>query len=113
VALERFHDFFVAGSLASLLRARELHVFGDTISDAAQRVLAATIVLTLLTSALLVILCRTAPAAGPAPAHVRPTDLAAEITAVAAGLDALPPSPELRSAAARLRELAEHAAARH
>jgi hypothetical protein len=103
-----------------------LDAFGDTMSDPVQRVLAALIVLTLLTSALVAILRRTAPKprptarAAPAPAEVAfgiaasrtpATDLSVEIAAVAASLEALPPSPELRSAAARLRQLAEHAAA--
>lgn len=100
-----------------------LEVFDDAASDPMQRVLAATIILTLLSSALVVILRRMAPniagATTPSPAAeafgtVRArgpvVDLPAEITAVAARLDALPPSPEIRSAVARLRELAEHAA---
>jgi cytochrome c biogenesis protein CcdA len=99
-----------------------LEVFEDAASDPMQRVLAATVILTLLSSALVVILRRmtptTAGGTSPSPAAdafgaARPrgpgVDLPAEIAAVAARLDALPPSPEIRSAVMRLRELAEHA----
>jgi hypothetical protein len=96
-----------------------LEVFDDAASDPMQRVLAATVVLTLLSSALVVIL-RRLPAPSPVPSAQgafgtvptlrRATGLSAEIAAVAADLDALPASPEIRSAAARLRELATQAA---
>ena len=95
-----------------------LGVFDDAASDPMQRVLAATVVLTLLSSALVVIL-RRLPPPDPVPTAEgafgrlhpprRAPDLSAEIAAVAADLEALPASPEIRSAAARLRELAERA----
>ena len=96
-----------------------LEVFDDAAGDPVQRVLAATVVLTLLSSALVVIL-RRLPPPSPVPSaqgafgtlHTsrRAADLSAGIAAVAADLDALPASPEIRSAAARLRELATQAA---
>jgi hypothetical protein len=99
-----------------------LGVFDDAASDPMQRTLAATIILTLLSSALVVILRRMAPspagaarsqaavAFGAAPGRGPASDLSAEITAVAAELDALPPSAEIRSAVAQLREIAGRAA---
>jgi hypothetical protein len=86
------------------------------------RLLGAMVILTLLSTALVPILRRlarhtgavvpvshAAAAFGGPSATRRTTDLSLEIAAVAARLDAMPPTPELRAEAARLRELAQEA----
>jgi hypothetical protein len=102
--------------------AAVLGVIDDAPTEPLDRLLAAMVIITLLSTALVPILRRLARNTGVAvpasqaaasfgsPSAIRPlTDLSSEIAAVAARLDALPATPELRSEVARLRELAQAA----
>jgi hypothetical protein len=99
-----------------------LGVIDDTPTEPLDRLLAAVVIITLLSTSLVPVLRRLArgtevvvprfeaAAAFGSPSATRPTtDLASEIAAVAARLDAMPATPELRAEAARLRELAQDA----